>query len=270
MLVQKVKRPRFREELRRAAKRQLQVVESLGDAAHLETEDAVHDLRVALRRLRSLWRIAQNEGDKEAKALRGVAKELAASLGAARDLDVLMIRVQSDVADGVLSSDLADPWLDQLAIDRKSALDETRRILLDEAFAHWKQRAEDWAESKSKGPTLDAILPSLISHQAHTVFEASAPKSTEEGHQLRIEVKRLRYLLEFFAKDMEGMAETIAALTAIQDAIGDDRDRLTAAGRARAAGLEDYADHLGRPESTNDERPSLNARSIARSLLKRF
>lgn len=232
-----MKDPPLASALRRLAVKQLRTVRDLDDPERLATEEGIHDMRVALRRLRSLWRVAESTGDKRAKKLRKRAADRATSLGLVRELDVLMLRIAADAGAGHLAPPEANKWLAKLRRKRKKALAEILQSLGDE---DWLEGALKWTRERRKGPSVSEALPELVREQALALVGHGKPEDEAAQHRFRIEVKRLRYLLEFF----EGSADSIKILTAAQDALGDIRDRQAVAELARAEGLDAYADWL--------------------------
>jgi len=217
--------------------------------------EALHDLRVALRRLRSQLRAWRGElgpavGGKSRRRLRalaaatnpgrdaevgaGIARELAAEARAAADTaarraapaearaaEALAARLERR-RDGVYA-ELADSGL-----PRFDALESRLR----ERLGTWEVRLD--AEAAA-GPTLRAALAVEIRAHARALAEAlgdavSGAAGDEAAHCARIEAKRLRYLIEPVAGDLAGAREPLAALRALQDLLGDANDLAVLAG----------------------------------------
>ncbi|MFQ3669497.1 MAG: CHAD domain-containing protein [Fimbriimonadaceae bacterium] len=234
--------------LRQAAAKQIDKFARLR-AGDFDDPEVVHDLRVALRRLRSAWRVAEEMGDKRAKKLRRRARRQALALGEVRDRDVLMLRVEADRAAGHVPDPAVDAWLDSLRAQREAAVQKAVEVLESSKSVRWLEKAREWAESGVSDSEADdfdadtafAELGRHIADHAQTVLDACAPKDDAEVHQLRIEVKRLRYLIEFFKDRVPRAARTIKALVSVQDDLGEARDRCAASALAQEAGLPRYA-----------------------------
>lgn len=176
---------------------------------------ALHDLRVALRRLRALLQpLAQ---DKEATALYRLAGRLLDTTAPLRDLEVLA---------------------DDLAAHRRGAAARRRRDALRDglpALLCGKPVARLEAIVASAGPLLRGRdLPSrrrlekrtrkmLDTHRARLRRELD--RELPELHRLRLAVKRLRYHLEADTGPAAGRRTALAALAAAQQVLGDWHDR---------------------------------------------
>jgi len=191
--------------------------------------DAVHDMRVAARRMRSAFRLLGAHYPPE--ALKGVLKplrDLARALGAMRDLDVMLAHADAYAARlpearRGLFTPLTDEWRRARAEAHQGAiayLNSDRHARWEEAFEQFTVRAGDYPS-----PRVCDVVPALIWQHYDAVrrYEttiAGAPP-VESLHALRIECKRLRYALEFFAPVLGApSARLIAQMTAMQDHLG--------------------------------------------------
>jgi len=239
-----VKRGSFAETIEKRARRQLRRVEAILEAGKMDDPEAVHDLRVALRRLRSLWKIASDEDDKRAKKLRRDARDLAQSLGAVRETDVLIERIAGDQAEGRLPKASATKWMLRLTKERQTALANALKQIHGDQAARWLRAAQKWANQQGEGPGLTSNLEQMVRKHAEAVLDNGNPVTDGELHELRIVSKRLRYLIEFFEKDLAAPEPMIEALVKVQDVLGECRDRRFASDLARAEGLVGYATWL--------------------------
>ena len=208
-----------------------------GTRAGTDLEE-LHAMRVATRRQRAALRIVQPHFRRKAiEPVRRGLRDVARGLGAVRDLDVLLEELAA-YRGGL--HDRGHTPLEPLALAWAERRDRGREALL--AY----QDGSDWAAFKdeygrvlatpgagvratSRGeipqPHLVAqVLPAEIwSHYgAIRAYEAvlswAAPPTL---HALRIECKRLRYLLEFFRDALDGaIEESIDNLVALQDHLG--------------------------------------------------
>lgn len=212
--------------------------------------EAVHQARVAIRRLRaagSLFRAVTR--DEAGEALRAELKAVATSLGPARDLHVLRERVAQAAASG--EGDL-DELVAELGARRDAAVRAPGRLLAGEQFQRLLFRFALWLE---EGEWLDRLEETggdrLLVRFASRVLSRRRRRFRRVGdhlsdlpdpvlHGLRIDGKKLRYAVEFFASlHQDGMAakdrQSFArALRRLQSALGDLND-MAVAGEASSA-----------------------------------
>lgn len=193
--------------------------------------EPLHQARVALRRLRSAFSIHRALLDEDAAALRDGLKWLAATLGEARDLDVLLDRAP----DG--------PLLAQIRAAREAAHDRAaaalgspraRTLMLD--LAAWLHHG-DWLTDPRTRAARDAparlFASSALARYRRKVVRAGSGLATMEDearHALRKDAKKLRYAADFFAPLFAEEAVSkrrrrfAAALEDLQDQLGDLND----------------------------------------------
>ena len=199
----------------------------------------LHDLRVAVRRARSL--LGQTKGvlDMETNAaLQAQLKTMGAVTGEVRDLDVYLLKKETYIGyvPEVLKPGILQ-FFQVLQRKRKSALS---RMLKDMKGADFKAAlaglddfvgsdALKMAGEKGKTPVLDLAKATIYGRFKKIVkkggrIEENTPD--EELHSLRIDCKKLRYLLEFFASlfPADEMKALIGQLKKLQDNLGDFND----------------------------------------------
>ena len=206
---------------------------------------ALHQTRVALRRLRSAFSIFKPVvGDDLFEHLRGELRWLAGTLGEARNIDVLLARIGS--------RRLAKP----LRIAREAAyaqvhaaLDSQRARLLMIDLVEWIALGP-WRSDAARAEVRDAELTGF----AGDVLERYRRKVKRGGrklarldddhrHKVRIEAKKLRYAVEFFAslyakpKAQRRHAKFLGALEGLQSNLGDLNDLATEPGVLEQLGL---------------------------------
>lgn len=255
---------RFLDEAQRARVR----LDDAGDA------EALHDFRVALRRLRSTVRAyaEQLEGSLAGKDRRRL-KALARATGGSRDGEV-MIGWMEARRDRL--SDAQRPGLDWL-LERLRARQETLdRDLRDEVahdFGRERRRlarrlspyeAHVSAADPGETPRMGAVVADLVvSHVDDLRRRLDAAGSIEEQealHEGRISAKRLRYLLEPFADELPDAAWAVKRLKKLQDTLGEMHDAhvaglLLASQRAEAEAMD--------PRPEPDPLPGLDALAAA-------
>lgn len=194
-----------------------------------EDVEAVHDARVAARRMRSAlaafepW-LPQRIDDRLRKQLRGLGR----ILGPVRDLDVSLIYVHHH-AEAVAPA-AEGPLRRHLEHER----DQARRTMLayykGKDYKRLQATLHEFSRMKLRSKVrLGHILPELMQTAIAEIrlYEGTLDPDTpdEHIHALRIATKRLRYLLEFtrYATDPTS-ASLIAFVTSLQDQLGDVHD----------------------------------------------
>lgn len=198
--------------------------------------EAVHDMRVACRRMNSALRLFKPYlPTKRVKKLRGVVEQLRDLLGEARNFDVLLENLQTYRANVTMEeseqlSRVANAWQAKRA-HQQIAL----TALLDSSdFKTWRERVETFlnADGQDDSPRVSQVLPALLWKQFGAVraYETRLGEATlQELHALRIDIKRLRYTLEFFADSFsEKPKALVEPLVALQDHLGEIQDAVVA------------------------------------------
>lgn len=242
----------------------------LGDPADGE---ALHDLRVALRRLRStLAALAPLLGDavseKQARRLSRAARVT----GPARDAEVLQgwLAAQRDRLQAPWRG--AHDWLsERVERDRSQGLARVRARAvprLEKALPKLAGRlARPGAPLPGAPSTLAAALAPLLKARAAALREAlravAGPEDAATLHRARLEGKRLRYLLEPL-RGVPGLPadEAVASLKGLQGLLGDWHDAHAAGLALHAALAEAAADRArwrDRGAGDADFRPGLLA-----------
>jgi len=223
----------------------------LGD----DPED-LHQMRVATRRLRAALALFEQVLPVRAVRLREELGWLAAVLGAVRDLDIQLERI--------------DGWTEDMSGDHHQALDELGELLvrhhskarvdLLEALdsRRFERLAAGLAALLEAGPSRRIaavqqnallVLPELINAR-HRSAKKAARRAEHSGvvgdfHALRIRCKRLRYAIEFtddlYRAEVKRYAKEIASL---QDALGLIQDAEMAAGRLQDVALSEEGELL--------------------------
>jgi CHAD domain-containing protein len=219
-----------------------------GTRAGEDVED-LHRMRVATRRMRAAWRVF--EGAYRPRLERRYVRELrdvATALGVVRDLDVLLEDLAAHAAG---QPDAGREALQPLRADwqaqRETARDRLIALLDSKQYRDFVEDYLDFVETPGAGergpvagrPVLvrdtagSRILAAYEHVRAYQTTIAWADLPTL--HALRIEGKRLRYTLEYFAEVLPPPAEQlIAEVTAMQDHLGLLNDAHVAAGLIRA------------------------------------
>jgi CHAD domain-containing protein len=189
----------------------------------------LHDLRVAVRRTRSLQRqFKAIYPDKELARFREEFKRIQGVTGDLRDLDVYLLDFAALKAalPAQMQPDL-DPLKGLLETRRAKALTSTRRALKAQRTS---LALAQWGEFTRTAPKADRSVKSLASHRIRAVYRQMVKMGNaidddspaEDLHELRKVGKELRYLLEFFASlyPPEVGKPFVKTLKGLQDQLG--------------------------------------------------
>jgi CHAD domain-containing protein len=223
----------------------------------------LHAMRVATRRQRAAWRVfGESFRPRRTKRYRNGLREIAARLGAVRDLDVLL-----EAADAY-RSDLPrteQRGLEPLLAGWRQHRDDARVLLMREldsdGYRRWVDDYRDFVRTEGA-----AVVP-VAPVQPHHVRDTAASRiweayeqvrgyepvlrwaDVETLHELRIAGKWLRYTIEFVREALgDDAAPIIAKVTTLQDHLGLMNDADVAARMARTF-LVEHAGELSALES---------------------
>lgn len=189
--------------------------------------DGLHQARVALRRLRSAISLFRRlVADEQAEAIKHELRRLAATLGDARNLDVLLERIipghDSAVLDQIRQAREAAYGRALEALDSE----RSRALMLDllewVEVGSWRTRPPPSAAVPLDMPAPD-FASDVLKRYRRRVKKRGAGLATldpEDRHRVRIDAKKLRYASEFFASLFEGRKEGRRAktfLSALED-----------------------------------------------------
>ncbi|HKR19643.1 MAG TPA: CHAD domain-containing protein [Stellaceae bacterium] len=206
-------------------------------AARASKEEGVHQMRVALRRLRvalALFRSMLPE--MERNWVRGEVKWLASALGRARNWDVvngLIRRVRTGMAD---DRDLA-ALARATERERRRAYDALRGVLATRRYTQFTLGLMGWIETRAwrrPGALETSILQvSVVGKLADAVLERRYRKARSRArnfdrlgtvgrHRLRIALKKIRYAADSFASIYADKAvrRYVKHVETLQDGLG--------------------------------------------------
>lgn len=211
--------------------------------------DALHQARVAVRRMRSAFSIFRPMIGDDGAALRSELLGLASMFGAARDLDVLLVRAPQGALHGRLAEAREasyDALLDLLASNR------VRSLLLDLAEwlarGHWTLDAGGEADGAQPARDFAAAALGRFRRRIKRRGKGLSRLGDAARHEVRKDAKKLRYASEFFGSLFERKRERrrhrrfTAALETLQDLLGALNDIATAPEVLGRLGLSDDAD----------------------------
>ncbi len=240
-------------------------------------KEGVHQTRVAIRRLRAAMNVFSDVIDDEvAPVLLAELKAAAASLGPARDLQILHERVVQAVPGS--DQDFAE-LVAQLGVRRDAAVRSAQALLAAEQFqrllfefAAWLEGGE-WLNRHGEAGGKKRLVPfaagvlSKRRRKLRKVNDRLAELPDAARHSLRIHTKKLRYAADFFASLFRASAIAkqrnafAKALGRLQDSLGELNDMAVAAaerealfaelepitGARQAAQLDGLLDAHGKP-----------------------
>lgn len=203
-----------------------------------DSED-VHQMRVATRRARAFLRAARPLLDRAwASGLRAELGWLGSALGPARDLDVLLEHLRSDISEAHLPEEAVRSLLDELERERVSAYSEAVAALSDPrylALLDALERAEPLAAPDAPRATLADLWRAELARTRKRFRKLDASSADEELHAARIQVKRVRYAAELAAPELGKRGKAfVAAAKELQDILGEHQDACVAEERIRA------------------------------------
>jgi len=231
--------------------------------------EAVHDMRVATRRLRSTLELFEDYfRRREIKPYHKRFRDIAQALGAVRDLEVMQSHITDDLnklEDGL--HEQLRPLLNtyQQEVDSARAkllgvLDSPHYADLVSDFAAFLEKPDDELARDGNAATVQRIcyvVPGLAWEayaRCRVYAESMAAPSLDTLHQLRIDTKRFRYLLEGFEEVLgPEVSEVINAAKALQDHLGLLQDARVAIERNL-----DFVRH------TQQEQPELSSAGVLR------
>jgi len=211
--------------------------------------EGVHQMRVAVRRLRAALKASQLES---AEQLQAELKWLGGALGAVRDLDVQLEHLRGLAADFEPEEQAAvERLLKGLTLDRRQARQRMLGVLRSRRYAALLEAltAVTAAEPAGNGaPPVKkkhwaASLAELIKRPHRKLIKDAdalgADPPDDDLHALRIRGKRLRYAAELAAPvGGKQVQKLIKATKTFQDVLGDHQDAVVAEQEVRRLVIE--------------------------------
>ena len=208
------------------------------------TPEALHQFRVAYRRLRSLFSLAReiSRTDPQGMKLKAELRDVTSNFGFARDLDVFL-----EANPGLSEADVAK--VEEARVAAYAGVAETL------ASARWERLHTDldrwldkgkWRKALDDDPWTGRSLArrSLHRRRARILAMGSdlAGLTEHDRHEVRKEAKKLRYGCQFFAAMWPGHEQEIGALESklgkLQDTLGALNDHATWEHVASATGID--------------------------------
>lgn len=199
-----------------------------------DDDDALHDFRVALRRLRSWLRafheiLSDTLSKRDTKALKAIADATRAS----RDLEVHIEWIGKARRSLRGSSRQGAAWLLKTMERTKSDADACLRGVLDAKFDDAVDAVQEALERYQSrvdqrqirlAEVVARVVRAAATDLRSSVGAVSAMGERPEAHAARIRAKRLRYLLDPLDDVITGVSDVVEELTAMQEVLGDLHD----------------------------------------------
>ncbi|MDK2948195.1 MAG: hypothetical protein PWQ63_1355 [Methanolobus sp.] len=211
--------------------------------------EELHDMRVGAMRMRAAYQVFDEYLDnKKVIPFLKPIKRTRKVLGSVRDMDVLLEKIQHylDELPPERRSEL-DPLKAAISIERDKSrgmmlvyLDDSYYNKFKDKFHGVLKKKKFWSSDKtsknkySESGRVQEVLPVLLyrhfsSIRSYDKLVSVDDPSLEILHELRIEVKILRYTLEFFKDVLSDEAkDAIKDLKSLQDNLGDMHDAVVA------------------------------------------
>ena len=207
--------------------------------------EAVHQLRVALRRLRAFLGLLKRvfPANPELASAGTRARIIASALGEARDWHVLCAGLEGGPREFLREEPGFFALLDAVELRRLRALEAARAMIVAPTTQQFVRELRGlisrraWREGsrglEGKGSARAFAVKALnrLHKRAVNCCEGVAALEPEQRHKARIALKKTRYAAEFFESLFCRKAARVylRGLATIQDQLGEDNDRRTAA-----------------------------------------
>ncbi|MBI5943122.1 MAG: CHAD domain-containing protein [Chloroflexi bacterium] len=191
------------------------------------SEEAVHDLRVAVRRLLSLLillRVVMR--DPRIKKMRRALKDQLDNLDDLRDVQVML----ADASENIHSVPVLQPFLEFLQKKEKKLLRKARKEIMSVKIAGLSRRIQKLGKTLASAELtdLEITLFSVVDeayavvNQRYELVDAGQPATI---HRLRVAFKKFRYMIEIIHPILRNSpAEYLKRLHDYQTAMGDIQD----------------------------------------------
>ncbi|WP_336714950.1 CYTH and CHAD domain-containing protein [Arthrobacter sp. USHLN218] len=225
-----------------------------------DAPDAIHQMRVATRRLRSSLATHRRLFDPDrTAALREELKQLAGLLGEARDAEVMHERLRTMIGEeppDLVLGPVAQRIDVDLATAYKSAHDKVLKALEQKRYFRLLDSLDEFLADpplagEAQGPATKVIAKSVrrdLKRVRRAVKEAKRTRGTDAAdpalHEARKTAKRLRYACEAAAPVGGKRALKLEdSAHGIQQVLGDHQDSFVARQLLRKAGVEAFGQH---------------------------
>lgn len=213
--------------------------------------EPLHQMRVGMRRLRTALMVFESAIDLPKAVSETRIKKFAQTLGAVRDIDVMQAKLTERYRPDLDRKEQRqlDRLLDKMKKQRKQAFAEVEVMLEGKRYGDFKQSFQDWLDAPEffaiaalpiHSAVPDLLLPlisDLLLHPAWLVgaelengvlgeaIATTLRNHSEPLHDLRKQIKRVRYQTEFFTQFYSGdFAQQVEDFQNIQEVLGEIQD----------------------------------------------
>jgi len=220
--------------------------------------EAVHQARVASRRLREVLPVLTASHERAGRGLRKDVRRVTRALGAVRELDVALGHFDDAEAAAGMSAAARTTTRRLLQAQRAAALRQARATLTGARLQRLQARLDELsvATTTTDAAVVKTALEARVARRAHgartAVTSTGVVYVPERLHAVRIAVKRLRYALEA-SREARGARATaqLTQLKSIQELLG------------RAHDLHVLAERIHEVEVSVVQRSRATARDLA-------
>jgi len=215
------------------SKELLNIMEQNEDGVKKDIDsEFLHDYRVAVRKIRALTsQLKKYFTDEEYLKLKNDFKEIGFYSGLVRDLDVYLLEIEDYKL--MLPESMRDdlkPLFDYLSYEQQNEHKKLSKFLSSKNYKksidHFKHFLNSKDEVSEDAPTILKIAKKKISKLHSEILETGNSITDETPderlHELRIEFKKIRYLIEFFDAlfDAQKIAILVKELKIMQQILG--------------------------------------------------
>jgi inorganic triphosphatase YgiF len=211
--------------------------------------EGVHQMRVALRKLRVAFSLISLEQREAIAPLIESSKKIAAALGASRDKEILLTELTLPVARQLGREGEFVGIVQRMEQARDETLQQAVDCLKSEAFRGFAlelaavTQQRPWLSHPASLRAMEADVRSFgmkqldrRTRQCRKALRRAAKLKPPELHDLRIKLKKLRYTLEFFESvdDRRRRRAMLKRVSRLQDLLGGMNDILVARPQLRS------------------------------------
>jgi inorganic triphosphatase YgiF len=233
------------------------LLNNLDAVAQGHSPEGVHQMRVALRRLRVAVSLLSSRQRSPFTGLMNEVRDLARELGACRDKEVLLNQLTLPVARQLGRDDAFEPLVLRLEQARDASWQGAISWISSERFRNLAldlvsvMQQRPWLSNPNSHRDMEADAQGFARAQvrrrllqSRKALRRAGKMRADDLHALRISLKKLRYTLEFFdSLEARGSARLILRkISRLQDVLGDMNDVLVAKPQLRTILAESRAD----------------------------
>jgi len=207
--------------------------------------EELHDMRVMIRRMRTAFRMAKPYLDlTDLAAIRKGLRKTARILGSVRDMDVFRQKTEAYLAKSGVDRDELAPLIRVWDVEYARRRNEMLNYLNSKQYGRFKQaswaRLDTHLPDRAVAASVRETVPPIVNKQLETLLAQGKLIELPDArlsayHQLRIDVKHLRYTLRFFRNVLGPEVKgALKMLEVLQDTFGDLQDAAVAVKHLRA------------------------------------